>query len=85
MTQKEKTWHTQRLTDAVEKLKKSSRQPIKCGTSPDKAHAAAVQRGRKKMGAAGDASNQTAELVSHALWSRKYQPCTMSEVTSQHS
>ena len=76
LTQQEKSQHTQRLTGAMEKLKQNSSK-----TPQDQAQAAAAQRGRKKM----DASNQTADLASHSLWSRKYQPSNMSEVISQHS
>lgn len=82
MTQEEKSQHAQRLTDAVDKLKKSSSKSIRCGGTQDQTQAAASQSRRKKMYASGDPGNLKADLA--LLWSRKYQPSNMSEVTLEH-
>ena len=86
LTQEEKTREIRRLNDAVEKLKKSSNKSVRCGPPQDQAQGAALHRGNKKKKGKDDSRDgicQAADLAAHSLWSRKYQPSNLSEVTSE--
>lgn len=79
LNQEEKARHALRLTETVEKKRQTA---SKCWTSQDQVQNAAMHRQeRKKKNVTGDAGSLTADLASQLLWSRKYQPSSLSEVT----
>lgn len=86
LAEEEKARDTRRLIDAAERLKKNSSKPIRCGLPQDQAQGAAMHMGRKKRKGkddSGDATCPAADLGTHSLWSRKYQPSSLSEVSSE--
>lgn len=78
LTEEEKESHALRLSDAVEKMRHKA---MKCGRSQVQAQAAAAH----SKNLFGAAVRPTADLASHLLWSRKYQPSNLSEVIPQHA
>lgn len=78
LTEAEKARHALHLAEAVEKMR---RRGSKSGTSQVQAQAAAVQPRNRVL----DADSPATDLPKHLLWSRKYQPSDVSEVTSQHA
>lgn len=74
LTEEEKARHALHLAEAVEKMR---RRGAKSETSQVQAQTAATQPKTRFWGA----DSPAADLPKHLLWSRKYQPSDLSEVT----